>query len=146
MFVDLNEMPLDENGAVKVLVPMERTGSLTVTVLKPDGSPLADATVSTNPNEYIWQGGSTILGANRNAIETTKQQIAGNDAQVRLAPRDDKIPVYSAVTDEDGKARLSGIPCQRNNFVGAHHDQYIMPAGDRGRRKPQPYMTKKLLQ
>ena len=127
-------------GAARVLVPMERTGTLTVTVRKPDGSPLADATVSTNPNEYIWQSGSTILGANRKAIDAIKHQISGSDFQFRRPTRDDDIPVYSAVTDEKGQVELSGIPCHRNYAVGAYHDDYIMPAADRGRRQRQSYI------
>lgn len=143
MFVALDEQQI-QDGSFDVVVPMEPTGSLLVTVLKPDGSPLAGAKVATNPNEYRWLAGSTILGSKRDWIDSVRAQMNGTeDPLYRRGERDEPVPVFQAITDERGQVVLSGIPCDREYQVGAYHDDYTMPEGDRGRRQQERYVCKR---
>jgi hypothetical protein len=88
-----------------LVVAMERSGSLEVTVAQPDGSPLAGARVSASPN-VRWIGiGSTIFPWRE----------------------------WTATTDASGAARIDDLPPDDSLSVGAFHGSFQMSRADRDR-------------
>jgi protocatechuate 3,4-dioxygenase beta subunit len=88
-----------------IVVAMERTGSLEVTVLGPDGGPIAGASVSAWPNVY-WIGvGSTIFPWRE----------------------------WRASTDPLGRARIDDLPPEQELWFGAEHGSFRMTRAQRDR-------------
>lgn len=88
-----------------LVVAMEPTASLEVSVQRPDGSPLAGALVTASPS-LAWFGGSTTAFPWRE---------------------------WSATTDAQGLARIDDLPPADALPVGAQHDSFRMPRAERGR-------------
>lgn len=86
-----------------LVVLMEPTGTLVVTVAKEDGSPLAGALVSTWPNVFWIDVGSTIFPWRE----------------------------WSGVTDSLGRARIEDLPPDESLLLGATHDSFRMTRADR---------------
>lgn len=136
--VEIDDLDVEDDLCDDFTLEMEETGTLVVTVTKPDGTPLQGAKVSTNPNQFMLLGGSTILGSFRDSILTARQQIE-TKSQPKF-PRRTPLQNFSVETDEKGVATLTGIPLNRNYEVSAYHDDYALPLGERGRGKRTPYI------
>lgn len=80
-----------------LVVAMERTGSLAVSVLEQDGSPIAGASVTTSPNVQ-WIGGSSIFPWRE----------------------------WTRTTDASGRAFIDDLPADDSLAVQAHHDSFRM--------------------
>ncbi|MGB7343884.1 MAG: hypothetical protein WBD20_06710 [Pirellulaceae bacterium] len=116
-----------------LVLQMEPTGKLQVTVTGPDGKPLEGARISTNPNQYSHLAGSTVLGHFSRSIKSFVKD---------LPDLNDDSSLFSGMTDKNGKVTLKGIPLIKNYQVGAYHDDYLMPEVERGRRKRVGYTCK----
>ncbi len=138
MILDLDDLAIEHDVYEDLIIPMEPTGTINVTVLKPDGKPLPGAQVSTNPNQIWLLGGSTIVGSYQRSIESIQAQIDKVD-QVRANRPKQAVPKYVARTDQNGTATLSGIPLKQNQTVDAMHDDYTLPFDQNGRRQGVPY-------
>ena len=88
-----------------LVVAMQRTGSLDVTVRGPDGAPLAGALVTASPL-VVWFGSG---------------------------PGAFPLRQWSATTDAAGLARIEGLPPSEALPVGAQHDAFRLTRADRAR-------------
>lgn len=111
---------------ISVSVAMERTGSLEVIAVKPDGSPLAGASISTAPNQLYYKGGSTYLGQQMHSRVIIANQSLLAEQQARPYDRD-AIEDFSAITAADGKATIHGIPIGRRQSLSLNHPDYCLP-------------------
>lgn len=134
---------LSESDNTTVL-RMQKTASVKVTVLDPDGNPLPGAQVYTSPNQIWVGGGSQIVGNGAStlaALRLTEQQRRLMDdwssAQqlVELGVRCPGGNRYRQVTDENGVAVLPSIPAgtsetPRTCSLDIVHDDFVQPIVD----------------
>lgn len=106
-----------------ITVEMEETGSLEVLVATPSGEPLEGATVATWPNQAMFKGGSTILGAEFASRHEVQAQLNRGkiDQGVRIH---DGSANFSGKTDDRGRVILRGIPLKRSQSLAVMHDKY----------------------
>ncbi len=120
---------LDELAAESPLhlsLPMEPTGQIQVSIVKPDGSPLEDASVSTWPNQ-IWElSGSQVLGTCYPTSNLIRHQLGDGPAPDYLRS-DPPLSRYYQKTDENGNAVLRDLPILQSESINVSHDDYLMP-------------------
>ncbi len=125
--------PLDSLD-VRPTIEMERTGTLEVTVKKPDGSPLEGAEVATWPNQLYYKGGSTILGQEHESRLSVLSQT-NPPAPPKPSPRLSPTSNFSQKTDRNGKAILKGVPVGRNESLALMHPQYTLRTNEENRSR-----------
>lgn len=118
---EARRFPVD--SPAPIIVPMEPAGSMRITVLKPDGKPLANAEVFSNPNEHLG-GGNTILGASIDSAVIIPWHENGETSP--LPGMSMSSQRFHAVTDADGVARIDDLPAGPANFMVYDHD-FDMP-------------------
>ncbi len=121
---------------LNVVVGMQPTARLEVTVLDPVGKPLKGATVSTWPNVLYEQWGSTILASDcYNSAAAFREPPLPRDPDWSRA-----VPGFQGETDDQGVAGLANLPDQVSEFA-VEHPEFALPAiktpwGDKRRYAP----------
>ncbi len=118
-----------DNAQVEFTLQMEQTGTLELTILKPDGTPLDGGKVSAWPNEKLYKGGSTLLGQNFHSIRWIENQ---------LLPIEQRTVPYTEATDlpfleqpvKNGVVILSGLPIGNREICSLQHPEYDFPVND----------------
>lgn len=125
---DLDKMEAD--GQIpELVIPMEKAGSVEITVTKPDGKPLAGAKVHTYPNQLLNKSGSQLLGACYPSLDMIETLIAGKEWDWTTVSRNTSSR-YSVETGDDGKCTLPDIPIDRNLSLHLEHEKFqIKPGG-----------------
>ncbi len=105
-------------------IKMEKTVSVDFSILKPDQTPLAGATVSMWPNLRIEALGAVIVGTvfPTREVLTLKDTTAYYDKKILENKR------FSATTDAKGKAVIENLPARKNIGWTVLHDAFDMPA------------------
>jgi hypothetical protein len=105
-----------------IVIEMEPTARLEVTVYDQNGRPLEGARVSTWPN-VCWGGwASTIFCSDLyNTIDLLRQTHEGQGGFSREDP-----PGFSGISDKTGLAILSNVPVSQTRFTVGHPD-YVLP-------------------
>ena len=114
---------------IELTLEMEQTGSLELTILQPDGSPLNEGEISSWPNQLYLKGGSTLLGQRYRSIQFVEMQLMPVGEQTR--PRREanrELPYQGKVVD--GKVTLKGLPVGRSESVVLIHPQLILKTDD----------------
>ena len=118
-----------EGHSVEVVLPMLPAKSVQVTVLGPDGNPLVGTKVACGPNQYWFDGGSQILGANY----STREHMVSPEYSKTYWKRQRR---YGGVTDENGMAVLKNLPDSRlARSLSVVHKEYELPVDGRSREK-----------
>jgi len=119
---------------VSIIVEMEQTGTLQVTVSRPDGSPLEGAVVATWPNMLYYKGGATILGSEfQSRTQVEIQLIPPGDRKPRMSRQTPSQ--FWQKTDVKGKAILTGIPIGREQSLAIGHERFQLPKDFQNRRE-----------
>lgn len=113
-----------------VRVEMEATGTAEIVVRDPSGKPLADATVSFNPNQ-IFNGGTNILGDKWNSMDRVK--IQGTETKAVTSQKWNNP--YAVKTNTDGVAIINNLPSGQNTYYVSHLN-YEMPIQQRPPNTP----------
>ncbi len=114
-----------------VFIPMEKTNSVTLKCLDPEGKPLTGAKVSVYPNLTFYHHGSFLLGHSWSAAkdwigvdenEIQAQQLERHHASVKL---------WTRTTDEDGLTSFESLPGITYVYGSLEHPEYqlVMPVG-----------------
>jgi len=105
-----------------VMIPMEATGDVRVSVQTPDGKPLAGATVLFYPNQrFGWS--TNIIGTRTDSVKMLRDRDNDPDS---FAPFRPDVPQFEAKTDANGVAVMKGLPPgQQSLHVFA--DSFDMP-------------------
>jgi len=109
------------------VLKMEQATSCEITVLDPDGNPLAGAQVWMGPNQYWFSMGSQILGT---SIRTAELLVKASKGDFEWN-RDHR---YSAKTDVNGFARIANLPPGGIGGISAEHKDFELPVAG-GRRR-----------
>jgi hypothetical protein len=117
-----------EGSDLNVVLRMEPTACLEVTVQNDQGKPLPDAQVSTWPNVRYGEWAATVIGEDcYNTVDLLNS--AGKDSPNRRVLF---RPVhFMATTDLSGWAIIRNIPCEADVFT-VEHPRYVLPAADTG--------------
>ena len=92
-----------------LVIPMERTASCEVTVLDAQGKPAPGATVAASPN-FSYDGfGNRLLAI---GLITLAQQLGPRDTSFDRDLMNSMWERYKAVTDDQGRAVVHGLPAQ----------------------------------
>ncbi len=114
---------------IDLSLEMEQTGSLELTVMQPDGSPLNDGEVSSWPNQLYLKGGSTLLGQRFRTLPLAERQLLPVAEQSRpVREKDRKLPYQGKVVN--GKVTLTGLPIGRAESLVLQHPQWILKSAD----------------
>ncbi len=100
-----------EDWSKPIILPMEKTGSARITVLAPDGKPLAGASVAFNPNQSLG-GGTNIVGDRHNSVDYLL--ASEKDRERAWKPQAAK---FNAKTDAQGTAVVTGLPLGSQLFM-----------------------------
>jgi hypothetical protein len=92
-----------------IVIPMERTASCEVTVLDAQGKPAAGATVAASPN-FSYDGfGNRLLAI---GIVNLAQQLGSREPPIDRDIMNTLWQRYKAVSDDQGRAVVRGLPAQ----------------------------------
>ncbi len=114
-----------DGETIEPTVLMEKTGSIELTVLKPDGTPLESGSVSAWPNQQYHKGGSTVLGQKYDSIGFVENQLRAPDDQKTPFREDTEFPFMQKI--ENGFVVLRGLPISRNERIILGHKEYRFP-------------------
>ncbi len=119
MLVELKEK------LVSVELGMKKSTSVKVTVKDPSGDPLPSADVAMAPNQFLFNGGSQILGTRSSQPEILVKLRAGGSVSELTA----FVPNlrFKETTDENGVAIIRNLPVTTSQPIGVSHDDYDMP-------------------
>ena len=67
--------PDKDKSQTELTLEMEKTGSLELTVLQPDGAPLTSGEIASWPNQLYLKGGSTLLGQRYRSLQIVETQL-----------------------------------------------------------------------
>lgn len=117
---------------IDVTLEMERSGSLELTVLQPDGEPLNEGEISSWPNQLYLKGGSTLLGMRFRSLRFAELQLMPVHEQSKAdrpwQEKDRKFPYHGKVVD--GKVTLTGLPIGREESLVMNHPKWILVSND----------------
>jgi hypothetical protein len=113
----------------QLTLEMEPTGSLELTVLQPDGSPLNAGEIASWPNQSYLKGGSTLLGQRYRSLQFVESQLTPPEKQVRPRRETRQLPYQGKLID--GKVTLSGLPIGREESLALLHPNLILKSEDR---------------
>jgi beta-lactamase regulating signal transducer with metallopeptidase domain/parvulin-like peptidyl-prolyl isomerase len=113
-----------QNRTVKLVLPMERTGSCEVAVVDDEQNPIEGASVIFNPNVQWFNWGSNIVGTGSDAMAYHRQRLAtGKDPRGEYSPI--SAGTFMSRTDARGLATVRGLPpCSDSTFTVAR-DTYV---------------------
>ena len=119
-----------DDDVINPLVEMEKTGTLEVSILDPDGKPLDGGKVSSWPNQQYHLGGSTILGRRFASLLRIENQLRpiGDKKEVNYRKR--FSTQFSDQRVNDGKATLKGLPIGMSYSIILEHDDYVFETED----------------
>ncbi len=118
-----------EGSDLDVLLAMEPTASLEVTVHDDQGKPLPDALVSTWPNIRYGEWAATIIGED---CYNTAELLFGNGKEELLSNwRLNRLSRFTATTDLSGLAIIRNLPSEADGFT-VEHQRFVLPAADTG--------------
>jgi hypothetical protein len=109
---------------IELTLEMERTGSLELTVLQPDGSPLNAGEIASWPNQLYLKGGSTLLGQRYRSIQFVELQLTPPEQRARPRRESMQLPYQGKVVN--GKVILSGLPIGRTESLALLHPHLIL--------------------
>jgi hypothetical protein len=107
---------------ISVVVGMEPTAQLEVLVRDPKGNPLKGARVSTSPNVRYGEWAASVIGSDRYNTAEMFQHKGEGSVRMKTVP-----PGFSSTTDSDGRALLTNLPPEVNDFT-VSHERYALPA------------------
>ncbi len=105
-------------------IEMEKTVSVNFSVLKPDQTPLAGATVAMWPNLRIEGMGAVVVGT----VFPTREVLTLKDLTAYYDKKLLENKRFSAITDVNGKAVIKNLPARTSIGWIAQHNDYDMPA------------------
>ena len=106
-----------------VMIGMEPTARLEVTVTDEKGNPLKDAHVGTWPNVRYGEWSATILTGDR--YNTAEDWLIKPGAKFNFWRQ--KVPDFEGTTDGSGVAVLANLPKEVREF-NVEHAQFTLPA------------------
>jgi hypothetical protein len=113
---------------VSLTIEMVATAACEVTVLKPDGSPLPNASVSLWPNQSWLRGGNTIVGVGYRSTDLLRREQGPNTVDwLSLLQR------FAGKTNDQGKVTIFNLPGKPSIGLGVEHEAFDQPIerGDR---------------
>ena len=121
---DVNEPTLD------VVIQMEPTGTLEVSVTKPDGSPLVSGNMSSWPLQGIYKNEfESLLGSRLNSMQVITNQLLPIEQRSLVdVTSKDQLP-FDGQPITDGKAVIKGLPIQRPNLIALDHPEFALIGG-----------------
>ncbi|MCA9192410.1 MAG: hypothetical protein KDB03_11630 [Planctomycetales bacterium] len=120
-------------GQTVTNIEMEPTGTLEVTLLTPDGSPLQGGRVSSWPNQCYYKGGSTLLGARSRSIDFVRNTFLPLAERSNDWSRSSDYQKSLGYLDQpviDGRATLRGIPLNRSEHFILSHEEFKIASLD----------------
>jgi hypothetical protein len=119
-FTATPQMVKSDRSKVTTTLAMNKSSSVTVKVVDPDGEPVENVRVATNPNQYWFNGGSQILGKSFPTRKLWKMQQDGIDLTGYFQANGHP---YMKTTDKDGIACLNNMP---NGFhrIGVYEKEW----------------------
>jgi hypothetical protein len=118
--------------SIEPVVQMERTGTIELTILKPDGTPLESGEVSAWPNQRYHKGGSTVLGQKVSSVKLVENQLRSPEDQAYPVNREQSFPFMGLI--ENGSVVLRGLPLSTNREIYLRHKEYQFPSAPGDRR------------
>ncbi len=113
---------------IELTLEMEQTGSLELTILQPDGTPLNEGEISSWPNQAYLKGGSTLLGQRYRSLQFVEIQLLPIGEQPRPRREVRQLPYQGKVVD--GKVTLTGLPIGLGESLELMHPQLILKSND----------------
>lgn len=109
ILIDLESADIRDNLLTDVVLPMETTGAIEVTIKHLDGSPAKGIYVGASPNQMLEDMGTQLLGEAYRSITAIESRLDGTSLPNywQQGPRKSR---YSQETDTDGKATLYDLP------------------------------------
>ncbi|MEO8268511.1 MAG: hypothetical protein ABI557_02250 [Aureliella sp.] len=125
ILLDLDNTDIKSNLLDKVVLDMEPTGTLEVTVVDGDGNPVSDIRVGTNPNQLLEDYGSQILGESYVSLDVMREQWdpAFEPPTVWDPDRQSRYYLKSSI---NGKATIYSMPVGGTDMLYAGSDKYQM--------------------
>lgn len=105
---------------ISVVIGMERTARLEVTVTDHQGRPVRNATVMTWPNVRYGEWSATVLASD---LQVTSDWLFGGPVPTLAWS---KVPDFQGVTDSNGVAVLGNVPADVTT-LSASHDRFELP-------------------
>ncbi len=111
---------------MNVTVDMEETGTLEVTVTKPDGKPLSSGTLSSWPLQLLYKGPEMSLGQTGDTMQEVTNQLLPIEKQVMHLEAENTDLPFANQPVQNGKAILRGLPIHRPNLFELEHETYTL--------------------
>jgi hypothetical protein len=121
-FVMGQVFPVDEEE-VSVVLAMEPTGTLAISLVRTDGQPFTEGRVSSWPNQRYLRGGSTLLGQRLRSEIGVRNQLVPPDERMPLYETDLELPFIKDV-DPEGTVWLTGLPIGSQQQLVLTHDTH----------------------
>ncbi len=93
-------------GVSETEIAMHPAGSVELTVVDWDNNPVVGATVSFNPNQVFYNGGSTLLGTRVRSIDYLTEKNTTTQGQ----RREEIAAQYVGTTDQEGVVSIKNLP------------------------------------
>lgn len=120
-----------QESSVTINVEMERTGSLELTFIKPDGQPLESGSVGSSPNQRYYKGGSTLLGQRYRSLAMVENLLLPiNERMNNWFENPSKDFPYLNQSVENGRTTLRGLPVGKRARVHLAHAEYRIAGQD----------------
>jgi hypothetical protein len=118
-----------EGSDLDVVLGVEPTACLEVTVLNDQGKPLPDAHVSTWPNIRYGEWAATVIG--EDCYNTTDLLQSAGKEEWPSKQWLNRPARFMATTDLSGLAIIRNIPSEADVFT-VEHQRFVLPAADTG--------------
>ncbi|XZE48873.1 carboxypeptidase-like regulatory domain-containing protein [Planctomycetaceae bacterium SH248] len=114
-----------------VFIPMEKTNTVTLKCLEPEGKPLTGAKVSVFPNLTFYDCGSFLLGRSWGAAKDWIGVDENETQALQLERHHASMKLWTRTTDEDGLVSFESLPDITYVYGSLEHPEYqlAMPAG-----------------
>lgn len=121
-----------EGDEQSVVVKMEPTGTLEVSLVAEDGQPFTEGRISSWPNQHYLKGGNTLLGNRFRSALQIQNQLLPPDARISYPDDELQLP-YIREVGPDGTATLKGLPVGHQESLILSHKSFVLKGGgDRG--------------
>ena len=111
-----------------VVVEMEPTGTLEVSLVTEDEKPITGGQVSSWPNQHYLKGGNTLLGQRFRSALQIQNQLAPIEKRIDHPDLDMQFPFIQDV-GPDGTATLKGLPVGYRGSLYLTHQHFVLEAG-----------------